>query len=237
MNAPRQAKSSSAVPIAISVNPAQNVSALLQNTPGARACYVVAHGAGAGMQHPFLANVANGLAERKIATLRYQFPYMERGSPRPDTPAVAQETVRAATRTAASLLLDLPVFAGGKSFGGRMSSQAQAQSPLPAVRGLIFLGFPLHPPGQASDKRAEHLYNITVPMLFLQGDHDEFANLDLLQSVIQKLGARATLKLFPDANHSFHVPARTGRKDPEVMAQVLSTMSDWMEQVISGHPV
>jgi predicted alpha/beta-hydrolase family hydrolase len=185
------------------------------------------------MQHPFLANAANGLAERKIATLRYQFPYMEKGSPRPDTPAVAQETVRAATRTAASLLPDLPLFAGGKSFGGRMTSQAQAQSPLPGVRGLVFLGFPLHPPGQPSDQRAEHLFKITVPMLFLQGDHDEFAKLDLLQLVIKKLGARATLKLFPDANHSFHVPARTGRKDSEVLAEVLSSTKDWMEQVLS----
>src|SRR5215469_16008457 len=183
---------------------------------GARCCYVLAHGAGAGMAHPFMAAVADELAGCGIGTLRYQFPYMEQGSKRPDAPKLAHATVRAAVTEAARLVPDLPLFAGGKSFGGRMTSQAQAVSPLPGVRGLIFLGFPLHPPGQPTDKRAEHLFDVKVPMLFLQGSRDEFAELGLLQPLVQKLGACATLKLFDEANHSLHVPARTGRKDPEV---------------------
>jgi uncharacterized protein len=185
------------------------------------------------MRHLFLENVANGLAQRQIETLRYQFLYMEQGSKRPDTPAVAHAAVRAAVLAAASLTPNLPLFAGGKSFGGRMTSQAQAKSPLPGVQGLIFLGFPLHPPGRPSDERAEHLFQIQIPMLFLQGDRDEFAQLDLLQAVTGKLGARATLKLFPDADHSFHIPARTGRKDPEVLASVLSAMKDWIQKLLS----
>src|SRR5207247_7375327 len=146
--------------------------------PEARACYVLAHGAGAGMAHPFMAAIANGLSERGIATLRYQFPYMERGSKRPDAPELAHATVRAAVQEASRLVPELVLFAGGKSFGGRMTSQAQAESSLPGVRGLVFLGFPLHPPGRPSDARAEHLFDVQIPMLFLQGSRDDFANLE-----------------------------------------------------------
>src|SRR5436190_3568367 len=198
----------SAEPVSIGVDGAQRVSGLLQAPEEARACYVMAHGAGAGMTHPFLASVANGLAERGIATLRYQFPYMEKKSKRPDTPKVAHAAVRAAIIEAARLVPGLPLFAGGKSFGGRMTSQAQAESPLPEVRGLVFLGFPLHPPGKPSEERAKHLFEVKVPMLFLQGTRDEFASLELLEPLCAKLGERTTLKLFPDADHSFHVPAR-----------------------------
>jgi len=224
----------SAQPVSITVDGEHQVSGLLQAAPNARACYVLAHGAGAGMTHPFMAAVAAELAGRGIATLRYQFPYMEQGSKRPDAPRLAQATVRAAVTEAARLLSGLPLFAGGKSFGGRMTSQAQAASPLPGVRGLIFLGFPLHPPGQPSEKRAEHLFDVEVPMLFLQGSCDEFAELGLLQPLVQKLGARATLKLFEEANHSFHVPARSGRKDPEVRNEMLDILADWVQKVLSN---
>src|SRR6266480_3143180 len=217
-------------PVTIPVNDAQRVSGLLQAPPEARACYILAHGAGAGMTHPFMTAIAEGLAERGIATLRYQFPYMERGSKRPDAPKLAQATVRAAVLEASRLPLAL--FAGGKSFGGRMTSQAQAASPLPGVRGLVFLGFPLHPPGQPSDERAKHLFDVQIPMLFLQGTRDEFANLPLLEPLCERLGARATLKLFPEADHSFHVPARTERKDSEVREELLDALADWIGKVI-----
>ena len=184
------------------------------------------------MKHPFLTAVASELAERGIATLRYQFPYMEQGSKRPDAPKLCHATVRAAVREASHLVPKLPLFAGGKSFGGRMTSQAQAGEPLAGVRGLVFLGFPLHPPGKLSDERAKHLFDIQIPMLFLQGTRDEFAELSLLEPLCKKLGDRATLKLFQDADHSFHVPARTGRKDPEVRGEVLDAMANWMETVI-----
>jgi len=228
------ADSGSLQSVSVLIDDAQRVSGLLQTKAGARACCVLAHGAGAGMRHPFLADVANGLGERRINTLRYQFPYMEQGSKRPDSPKLAQATVRAAVMAAARLVPDLALVAGGKSFGGRMTSQAQAESPLPGVRGLVFLGFPLHPPGQPSDQRGKHLFEVQIPMLFLQGDRDEFADLRLLQSLTEKLGARATLKLFQDADHSFHVPARTGRKDSEVRAQMLDMVENWIERVISS---
>jgi predicted alpha/beta-hydrolase family hydrolase len=215
-------------PITILVNDAQRVSGLLQVPPQAAACYVLAHGAGAGMSHSFLAAMANGLAERGVATLRYQFPYMEQGSKRPDAPKLAHATVRAAVLEASRLVPQLALFAGGKSFGGRMTSQAQAASPLPGVRGLGFLGFPLHPPGKPSDDRAKHLSEVRIPMLFLQGTRDEFAQLDLLQPVVEQLGARATLRLFADADHSFHVPARTGRKDFAVRTEMLDVLVDWL---------
>lgn len=175
--------------------------------------------------------VADGLAERGIATLRYQFPYMEQGSRRPDTPKVAQAAVRTAVLEATRMLPGLPLFAGGKSFGGRMTSQAQAVSPQPEVRGLIFLGFPLHPAGRPSNDRAAHLFDVNIPMLFLQGTRDELANLDLLKQVVEQLGARATLKLFQDADHSFHVPARSGRKDSDVMVEVLNSLADWIKGI------
>src|SRR5437660_6626307 len=221
-------------PVTIPVNDAQRVSGLLQAPREARACYVLAHGAGAGMTHPFMTATAEGLAGRGIATLRYQFPYMEQGSKRPDAPKLAQATVRAAVLEAARLVPELPLFAGGKSFGGRMTSQAQAASPVPGVRGLVFLGFPLHPPGQPSDERAKHLFDVQIPMLFLQGTRDEFANLQLLEPLCERLGDRATLKLFQEADHSFHVPARTGRKDSEVRNELLDALADWIGKVIAG---
>jgi predicted alpha/beta-hydrolase family hydrolase len=217
--------------VTIPLEHAQSVSGLLLAPAEARACYVLAHGAGAGMAHPFMAAVAEGLAERAIATLRYQFPYMERGSKRPDTPKVAQAAVRAAVAEAARLAPGLPLIAGGKSFGGRMTSQAQAASPLPGVRGLAFLGFPLHAPGKPSDERGKHLFDVQVPLLFLQGTRDDLADLSLLQPLVEKLGSRSTLKVFPDADHSFHVPARTGRKDADVMQEVLDAFAAWSNVV------
>src|SRR6266540_4564407 len=190
-------------PVTVAVEDAQRVSVLLQTPRQARTCYVIAHGAGAGMTHPFMGAIANGLAERDIATLRYQFPYMEQGSKRPDAPKLAHATVRAAVLEASRQVPELALFAGGKSFGGRMTSQAQAASPLPGVRGLVFLGFPLHPAGRPSAERAAHLFAVQIPMLFLQGTRDALADLQLLQPLAGELGARATLKLFQDADHSF----------------------------------
>ena len=221
-------------PVTIAVSEQQQVSGLLCAPPHVRVCYVLAHGAGAGMSHSFLSAVANGLAERGIATLRYQFPYMEARSKRTDPPKLAQLTVRAAVAEASRLLPDARLVAGGKSFGGRMTSQAQAESPLPGVRGLVFLGFPLHPPGRPSDERARHLFDIKVPMLFLQGTRDEFADLELLRPLIERLGAAATLKLFSDADHSFHVPVRSGRKDSEVMNEMLDGVAGWVGGVGGG---
>ena|SRR6266436_3229709 len=223
--------STSAQPVLISLGHEQRVSGLLQAPPEARACYVLAHGAGAGMAHPFLAAMADGLAERRIATLRYQFPYMEHGSKRPDPPKVAHAAVRAAVLEASSLVPELPLFAGGKSFGGRMTSQAQAATPLPGVRGLVFLGFPLHPPGKPSDERGRHLFDVHIPMLFLQGTRDELAHLGLMEALCKQLGARATLKEFHDADHSFHVPARTGRKDAVVRNELLDELADWTNRI------
>jgi len=206
------------------------VKTLLEVPKNARACYVMAHGAGAGMTHPFLTAVAKGLGERGIATLRYNFPYMDRGSKRPDTPKVAQAAVREAVAIAAGAAPKLPLFAGGKSFGGRMTSQAQAAEPLPGVRGLVFLGFPLHAPGNTSDERGAHLFDVKVPMLFLQGTHDDFAKMELLKPLVKRLGGRATLTTFEDADHSFHVPARTGRKDAEVLQELLDEMAKWISR-------
>ena len=207
----------------------ERVSGLLLVPARARAAYVLAHGAGAGMTHPFLEAAARGLLERGIATLRFQFPAMERGSRRVDPPKVAQAAVRAAVAEAARRLPGVPLFAGGKSFGGRMASQAQAESPLPGVRGLAFLGFPLHPVGRPSDERAAHLSGVSIPMLFLQGSRDDLAHLELLEPVVAGLGGRATLAVFPEADHSFHVPTRTGRKDAELLEDVLDALAGWIE--------
>jgi uncharacterized protein len=207
----------------------QPVSGLFLNPPAAQACFAFAHGAGAGITHPFMEAVAAGLCERGIATLRYQFPYMERDAKRPDPPATAHATVRAAVAEAARRCPALALIAGGKSFGARMTSQAQAASPLPGVRGLAFLGFPLHPAGKPSDDRAAHLFDVTVPMLFLQGTRDALADLVLLRRLVGKLGARATLHLFEDADHSFHAPARSGRNDRMVMNQMLDVFATWMQ--------
>jgi hypothetical protein len=221
----------SARPATIEVQGAGPVSGLLLVPPKARAAYVFAHGAGAGMSNPFMASAAEGLAERGIATLRYQFPYMERGSKRPDAPALAQKAVRAAVVHAADKLAGLPLFAGGKSFGGRMTSQAQAALPLTGVRGLAFFGFPLHAAGQPSDVRGKHLGDVTVPLLFLQGTRDALAESELMRALAKRLGSRASLAFLDDADHSFHVPARTGRKDPEVLAEALDAMAGWIERV------
>lgn len=214
------------------IDETRRVSALLQLPPAAKACFVLAHGAGAGMEHPSMAVIAAELSARSIATLRFQFPYMELRSRRPDPPPVCHATVRAAVAEAARLAPTLALFAGGRSFGGRMTSQAQAIKPLPGVKGLAFIGFPLHPAGKPSDERAEHLREVKIPMLFLQGTRDELAKLELLQPLIDRLGARATLKLLQDADHSFHVPARTGRKDAEVRAEMLDALATWIEQAI-----
>ena len=220
--------------VTIDVDPATSVSGLLLVPPQARACYVLAHGAGAGMTHPFMAAVATELDARNVATLRYQFPYMEKKSRRPDPPKLAQATVRAAAAAARRWLPDLPLVAGGKSFGGRMTSQAQATAPLAGVVGLIFLGFPLHPAGRPARDRGQHLFDIDIPMLFLQGTRDQLATLSEIEPLCAALGARATLKLFPDADHSFHVPARSGRQDARVRSDVLDALAAWIGAVISG---
>lgn len=212
--------------VAIVVDDERRVSGLIVRPEEARALYVVAHGAGAGMRHPFMAGMAAALAERGIATLRYQFPYMEAGSRRPDTPRVAHATVRAAIAEARRQAPKLPLIAGGKSFGGRMTSQAEAITPL-GVRGLVFLGFPLHPPAKPGSERAEHLTDVHVPMLFLQGTRDEFATLDLLQPLVRELGRGATLHLVEEGDHSFKVPARLGRKPAEILAELAETIAGW----------
>jgi predicted alpha/beta-hydrolase family hydrolase len=213
------------------------VSALLRVPDAPLAAYVFAHGAGAGMAHPFMAAVAAGLAERSVATLRYPFPYMEQGSKRPDAPQLAQATVRAAVAEAARQLPALPLFAGGKSFGGRMSSQAQAASPLPGVRALVFVGFPLHPAGKPSDARGAHLRDVGVPMLFLQGTRDALAELALLRALVHRLGERATLATFEDADHSFHVRARSGGSDARTLSSMLDTTAGWIGHKVAGAAV
>ena len=206
----------------------ERVSGLLLRPPGAKALYLFAHGAGAGMRHKAMESHAQGLAGRGVATLRYQFPYMEKGSRRPDPPKLAHATVRAAAAKAVELAPDLPLFAGGRSFGGRMTSQAQAIDPLPGVRGLIFLGFPLHPAGKPGVERAEHLSNIGVPMLFVSGDRDALAELDLLTDVVANLGERATLHLVAKADHSFKVAAKSGRTAAEAEAEALDALAAWI---------
>jgi predicted alpha/beta-hydrolase family hydrolase len=211
--------------LSIEVDGATHVPGLLQRASGARAMLVLAHGAGAGMRHVFLADVAYGLAQRGIDTLRYEFPYMSRGSRRPDSPPVCHATVRAAVAAARQIAPAVPIIAGGKSFGGRMTSQAQASGALPEVRGLVFLGFPLHPPKEPSAARAAHLARIEIPMLFLQGTRDEFATQAHLMPVIESLGARARLEWLRDADHSFHVPVRSGRSDAQVRDELLDAIA------------
>jgi hypothetical protein len=218
-------------PIAITVDDSRSVSGLLQLPSNAKAGLVLAHGAGAGMHHAFLETLANELGERGVATLRYQFPYMERGSRRPDPPALCHATVRAAVAEAARLVPGAALFAGGKSFGGRMTSQAQAASPLPGVGGIAFVGFPLHRPKQPTGARFRHLLDVHIPTLFLQGTRDALADLELLEPLVAQLGERATLKIFQDADHSFHVPARTGRKDQEVISDLAEALTAWIASV------
>src|SRR5215471_13688992 len=215
------------------VGDAGTVSGLLSVPPRPRACYVLAHGAGAGMFHPFMESVAMELSQRDIATLRYQFPFIEQGAKRPDAPKLAHATVRAAVAEARRVLPALPLVAGGKSFGGRMTSQAQAASALPGVRGLAFLGFPLHPAGRPSDERAEHLFGVEVPMLFLQGTRDALADLGLLQRLIERLGARASLQPFEQADHSFRVPARAGRTEADIRREMMDALAAWTFSVVS----
>jgi predicted alpha/beta-hydrolase family hydrolase len=214
--------------LTLTLEDGSTVSALLQAPKEARACYVFAHGAGAGMAHPFMAAVSAGLAKRQIACLRYQFPYMEKGSKRPDVPAVAHASVRAAVEEAARLLPGLPLVAGGKSFGGRMTSQAQAKDPMRSVLGILFFGFPLHPAGEPSKERAVHLAKVACPMLFLQGTRDELADFALISEVVDQLGGHATLMPIEDADHSFHVPAKSGRKDAEVLEGMLDVAAEWI---------
>ena len=200
---------------------------LLVAPPNATALLVLAHGAGAGMGHPFLERIAQALAERAVATYRYEFLYMEKRAGRPDPPAVAEARVREAVLDAARVAPGLPLFAGGKSFGGRMTSQAQAREPLPGVGGLVFLGFPLHPPGRPATSRGDHLDDVLIPMLFLQGSRDEFAGLDLLQPVVKRLGKRVTLHVVEGGDHSFKVLKRTGRTDADVMSELADTITAW----------
>jgi uncharacterized protein len=222
----------SAQELKFAVGSAGNVSALLMRPKAARACYVLAHGAGAGMRHASMEAIAAGLAERSIATLRYQFPYMEKGSKRPDPPALAQATVRAAVAEAAKACAGLPLLAGGKSFGGRMTSQAQAKAPLEGVKGIAFFGFPLHAAGKPSADRAAHLAEVKIPMLFLQGTRDALAELSLLEPVVKALGRKATLHLAEGADHSFHVLKSSGRNDREVLAEILDAFVVWADGII-----
>jgi hypothetical protein len=211
---------------------AGSVSALLTCPAKARACYVFAHGAGAGMTHPFMEIFAAGLGERRVASLRYQFPYMEKGSRRPDPPDVAHAAVRAAVAEAGRACSGLPLIAGGKSFGGRMTSQAQASAPLAGVQGLAFVGFPLHPAGKPSSDHARHLAQVKAPMLFLQGTRDTLAELTLLEPVVASLGPLASLHIVKEADHSFHVLARSGRNDREVMTEILDVFVSWIGAIV-----
>ena len=209
------------------------VSGILLRPATATALYVFAHGAGVGMNHPSMASNAHGLAERGIATLRFQFPYMEKGGGRPDPPAIAQATVRAAVAKAAELAPDLPLFAGGRSYGGRMTSQAQAVAPLPGVRGLVFLGFPLHPAGKPGIERADHLEQIGIPMLFVSGSRDALADMALLKPLVGGLGERATLHVVEGGDHGLRVLVSSGRTNEEAQAEALDAMAQWMARLSS----
>ena len=224
----------SAQKLRLQLDGADAVSALLLRPPRARACFVLAHGAGAGMTHEFMEQLATGLCNRDIATLRYQFPYMEKASKRPDPPAVAHAAVRAAVAEAARCCPGLALIAGGKSFGGRMTSQAQAIAPLAGVRGLAFVGFPLHPPGKPSAERAKHLGEVHVPMLFIQGPRDKLAEPQLIEPLMKRLGASASLHPVQEADHAFHVLARSGRNDRDVMAEITDSLAAWIG-AIEGH--
>ena len=208
-----------------------DVSAIFLRPDDTWAVYVLAHGAGAGMRHHFMEDIAGALAARGVATLRYQFPYVEHGSRRPDPPGVLEATVRAAVAEACVLAPDLPLVAGGKSMGGRMTSNAMARRPLEGVRGLVFLGFPLHPAKQPGVTRAEHLERVQAPMLFLQGTRDTLADLELITGVCESLGARATLHVVEGADHSFSVLKRSGRSDAQVVEELADVITDWVRRV------
>lgn len=219
--------------LSIAVDDTRRVSGLLTAPRDARALYVFGHGAGVGMTHKFMAAVADGLMDRGIATLRYNFPYMERGDKRPDSAKIAQATVRAAVEEGRRSMPDVKLIAGGKSYGGRMTSQAQAEAPLEGVKGLAFLGFPLHPSKEPSDERGEHLSRVQVPMLFLTGTRDDLADLSLLRPLVAKLGSRATLHIVEGGDHSFLVLKSFGRPQAEVMTEVLDTLARWIDGVSS----
>lgn len=204
------------------------VSGLLELPPDPRAVMVLAHGAGAGMRHPFLNALSARLAEREVATFRYQFPYMDARRRRPDPPATLVAGVRAAVEETMRLVPGLPMFAGGKSLGGRMTSTAQSEGPLPGVQGLVLVGFPLHPPGRPGTRRADHLDAVTIPMLFLQGTRDDFAGLDEIRPVLARFGSRATLHVVDGADHSFHVLKRSGRTDAKVLHEIADATVAWM---------
>lgn len=222
---------SSAEPVKIPVDGTEGVSGLWQTAPRAKACFVLAHGAGAGMRHPFLESITTQLASLRIASLRYQFFYMDRGSKRPDPPQLCHAVVRAAVAEAARRT-PAPLIAGGRSFGGRMTSQAQAENPLPGVRGLAFLAFPLHPAKRPASDRAQHLFAVRIPMLFLQGTRDELAEIQLLHALLAKLGSKTNSRLIDAADHSFHVPARSGRTDASVLTELATTLSDWVDSLL-----
>lgn len=220
----------SAAPVTIALGDGQTVSGVWQSPSDPFACLVLAHGAGAGMNHKSMAAIAAGLAERGVATLRYNFLYMEKGAKRPDPPPLAHAVVRVAVAEAGRRAPSLKLFAGGKSFGGRMTSQAQAAGPLPGVHGLVFFAFPLHPAGKPSDARAAHLADVALPMLFLQGERDALAELELLKPVVAALAPRAKLALFENADHSFHVPAKTGKSDAQLLGEILDVAAAWMKR-------
>lgn len=223
-------------PCVIEVDASTRVSGLLRRADDAHAALVLAHGAGAGMHHAWLQALVDGLAVRGVSTLRYQFPYMERGSSRVDSPALAWATVRAAVASANVTMADMPLFAGGKSFGGRMTSQAQADAPLPRVQGLVFFGFPLHATGKPSIARADHLAKVACPMLFLQGTRDTLAELPLVTGVVESLAPRATLAVYDDADHSFHVRAKSGHTDPETRDAMLDATVAFMRGIAASSP-
>jgi predicted alpha/beta-hydrolase family hydrolase len=217
--------------VTIPVEGTGTVSGLLSAPAASNICFVLAHGAGAGMTHSSLEAMALGLGERGICTLRFQFPYMERGSRRPDKPEVAHKAVRAAVATARELLPEAVLFAGGRSFGGRMTSQAQALSPLPCVGGLVFFAFPLHPAGRVSVERADHLSAVHIPMLFLQGTRDDLAHVPEMRGVCERLGQKASLKLLDHADHAFQAPARSGRSKADILREMLDHAAEWTKSL------
>jgi uncharacterized protein len=214
----------------IAVPGAGEISALLVTPEHPSALYVLAHGAGAGMLHPFMEAMARRLAAHKIATLRYQFPYVENSKGRPDPEPILLATVRAAVEAGREAAGDIPLIAGGKSMGGRMTSRAAAEAPLDGVAGLAFLGFPLHPAGRPGVGRADHLAKVNLPMLFLQGTRDTLADLELLRPVLEKLGSRATLRVFDDADHSFHVRKKSGSSDDQVLDDMAQALAGWWQE-------
>ncbi len=217
--------------VRIQVGEGSEVEGLLDRPADARALLVLAHGAGASMRHVFLEQLTRRLTGQRVAVLRYAFPYTQRGARAPDKPPVLMATVRAAVAAASDLAPDLPLFAGGKSMGGRMTSQAMAEAPLPAVRGLVFVGFPLHPAGRPSTSRAAHLAKVSLPMLFLQGTRDTLADLALLRPVVRPL-AQTTLHVVEDADHGFHVRKTSGSTDAQVLDELAEVTAAWMDQAV-----